>query len=97
MNTEILCRVVFGSYLALFAIWLSLCAIAFWVNKEIGRGFLWLLPAGLCMAGAIWVFFHLKDLGLSAGLIGLVLLLVLILETGRRLRSSLRKYDKPKP
>jgi hypothetical protein len=97
MNSELLCRIVFGSYFALFALCLALCAIACWVNKEVGCGFLWLLPAGLCAVGAIWVFFHLEDFGLPAGHIGLVFLLAVVLEVGRRLKSSLKKYDKPKP
>jgi hypothetical protein len=97
MSSEFLCRVVFGSYFALFAIWLALYAIACWVNREIGRGLLWLLPAALCAAGAIWAFFHLEDFGLSAGIIGLVFLLALVFEVGRRLMSSLKKYDGCKP
>src|SRR5262245_5240858 len=97
MNSLVLCRVVFGSYLVLFSLWLALHAVAYWVNKEVGRGFLWLLPAGLCAAGATWVFFRLEDFGLLAVLIGLLVLLGLVLELGRRLKSSLKKYDGPKP
>src|SRR5437868_3793047 len=96
MSSELLGRIVFGSYFALFATLLAGYAIALWVNKEIGRGFLWLLPAGLCTAVAVWVFLHLEDFGLAVGIIGLLFLLALVCEFGRRLRSSLRSYDKPK-
>ena len=95
MSSQLLCRIVFGSYSALFATWLGVGAFACWVNREIGHAFLFLLPAGLSAAAAIWIFLRWEDFGWSAGLIGLLFLLALVFKVGGQLRSSLRRYDKP--
>ena len=95
MSSQLLCRIVFGSYFALFALWLALYSVACCVNQEIRRGLLWMLPVGLCTFAAIWAYSRLEDFGYSVGVIGLLFLLALLLQAGGWLRASLRRHDKP--
>jgi len=97
MSSRLLCRIVFGSYFAVFALALVLHATGCFAKKQMGRGLLWMLPAGLCTGAAIWAYSRLEDCGYPAGLIGLLLLLGLLLQTGGQLRASLKKNDQPKP
>src|SRR5438093_13127681 len=62
MNSRLLCRIVFGSYFAVFALALVLHALVCCAKKQMGLGLLWMLPAGLCTVAAICAYSRLEAL-----------------------------------